>query len=195
MGIAGAIAMSGGAGGGGVAGSAADAAGTSGGVSARVRQGKDSARKGKGDDAWRKMNLKKVKETSKGAIDCAVNSYGQVRDFFLRNPCKSLDRTLITLTDPAGNSFVVSVSWVRMRDKSDVGDLKTLIDTDGTGSVAPLMFSVLKSQGVRFTGNPFHSRKDRDVLIVAEGAVVSGKPDSALMEGTVEVAAELMPRK
>ncbi len=59
-----------------------------------------------------------------------MNSYGQVRDFFLRNPCKSLDRTLFTLADPDGNTFVVSVSWVRMRQRGDVRRLEDLIDVD-----------------------------------------------------------------
>ncbi|CRK59867.1 hypothetical protein [Alloactinosynnema sp. L-07] len=138
---------------------------------------------------------KKAKDVTKDALDCAINSYGQIRDFFVRHPCKSLDRTLITLADPAGGTFVVSVSWVRMRDKDDVGDLKSLIDTDGTGSVTPLMFTAMKNQGIRFTGTPFHSRPEKDVLVVAEAAVVAGKPDAALMEGTVHVAAELMPTK
>jgi hypothetical protein len=188
VGIAGAVAFSSGAGGG-AGGAAAESAS---GVSSRVKQGKESARKGKSDDAWRKMNLKKLKQDSKNALDCAINSYDKVRDFFLRNPCRSLDRTLFTLADPDnGSTFVVSVSWVRMRDKDDVGDLKKLIDTDGTGSVYPLAHSALTSQGVRFTGTPFESRADRDVLVIAEGAVVFGKPDAVLFEGAVTIAALL----
>jgi hypothetical protein len=196
LGTAGAVAMSGGAGGGTAASGAAESAGAPKSVSVRMKRAKESARKGKADDAWRKMKLKKkAKDVAENALDCAINSYGRVRDFFLRNPCKSLDRTLITLVDPAGGTFVVSVSWVRMRNKDDVGDLKTLIDTNGTGSVAPLMFGALKRQGVRFTGTPFHSRPEKDVLVVAEAAVVSGRPDADLMDDTVHVAAELVPAK
>ncbi|SER81068.1 hypothetical protein SAMN04487818_105317 [Actinokineospora terrae] len=149
------------------------------------------ARKTKADENWRRLRLRQVREATENALDCAVNSYGQVRDFFLRNPCADLDRTLFTLADPAGNTFVVSVSWVRMRSKSDVRPLKELIDTDGTGSVKTVGFDLLKSQGVRFTGTPFRSRQTKDVLVVAEGAVVSGKPDPVLFEQTVDIAAEL----
>lgn len=59
-----------------------------------------------------------------------MNSYGQVRDFFLRNPYKSLDRTLFTLADPDGNTFVVPVPWVRMRQRGDVRRLEDLVDVD-----------------------------------------------------------------
>ncbi|WP_285612778.1 hypothetical protein [Actinokineospora globicatena] len=149
------------------------------------------ARKSKADENWRKLRVRQVREATENALDCAVNSYGQVRNFFLRNPCADLDRTLFTLADPAGNTFVVSVSWVRMRSTKDVRPLKRLIDTDGTGSVKSLGFDLLKHQGVRFTGTPFRSRPTGDVLVVAEGAVVSGKPDPALFEQTVDLAAEL----
>jgi hypothetical protein len=62
-----------------------------------------------------------------------------------------------TLADPDGDTFVVSVSWVRMR----------------------------------FTGTPFRSRPQRDLLVVAEGAAVSGTPDPAFFSVVVDVAAEL----
>lgn len=176
----------GGGAGAGTGGSAADAI-----SSARVTQSRQAARKGRADDAWRGLNLRRVEKIAEPALNCAVNSYGQVRDFFLRNPCKSLDRTLITLADPDGNTFVVSVSWVRMRQTGDVRRLKDLIDTDGTGSVTQLGAAALKTQGVRFTGTPFRSRPQRDLLVVAEGAVVSGTPDPAFFSIVVDVAAEL----
>lgn len=112
----------------------------------------------------------------------------QVRDFFLRNPCRSLERNLFTLADASDNVFVVSVSWVRMRERGDVRRLKDLIDVDGTGSVSALGATFLRAQGVRFTGTPFRSRPDGAVLVVAEGAVVSGRPDTDHFETVVEVA-------
>jgi hypothetical protein len=167
--------------------------GTAGSVSgsARVAQSKSAAKKGRSDDAWRTLRLRKVREAAEQALDCAINSYGQVRDFFLHNPCQSLDRVLFTLSDPAGNTFVVSVSWVRMRQRGDVRQLKQLIDVDGTGSVAPLGFAALRNQGIRFTGTPFRSRPDGRVLVVAEGAAVSGRPDPEFFASVVDVAAEL----
>lgn len=186
-----ALAANGIGGGAGAGGSAVDAIGSAKVSAARVAQSKQAARKGRADDAWRGLNLRRVRKNVEPAVNCAVNSYGQVRDFFLRNPCKSLDRTLFTLADPDGNTFVVSVSWVRMRQRGDVPRLKDLIDVDGTGSVTQLGAAALKTQGVRFTGTPFRSRPQRDLLVVAEGAVVSGQPDPGFFSVVVDVAAEL----
>lgn len=183
----GAAAMGGGAGVGGAGGGA-----SAGNVSAaRVTQSKQAARNGRADDAWRHLNLRSVRRLAEPALDCAINSYGQVRDFFLRNPCRALDRTLFTLTDGAGNTVVVSVSWVRMHGRDGVRRLKDLIDVDGTGSVTQLGADLLQAQGVRFTGTPFRSRPKGTLLVVAEGAVVSGQPDPAVFATIVDVAAEL----
>ncbi|PWW64451.1 hypothetical protein [Actinokineospora spheciospongiae] len=187
IGAAGALVLSGGTGAG-VGGLGTEAAGAADSVSVQAR---NSSRKTKSDSEWKRLRLRKVREDVENALDCAANSYGQVRDFFLRNPCKSLDRTLITLADPSGGTFVVSVSWVRMRAKNDVRPLKDLIDTDGTGSVHALGWPLLKSRGVRFTGTPFRSRPTGDHLVIAEGAVVSGHPDQALYTASVEAAALL----
>ena len=191
VGAAIALGASGIGGGAGLGGTAVDAVGSANVSAARVTQSKQAARKGRTDDAWRGMNLRRLKQAAEPALDCAINSYGQVRDFFLRNPCKSLDRTLFTLADPAGNTFVVSVSWVRMRQRGDVRRLKNLVDVDGTGSVTQLGAGALKTQGVRFTGTPFRSRPHQDLLVVAEGAVVSGTPDPGFFSIVVDVAAEL----
>lgn len=158
---------------------------------ARVTQSKQAARKGRADEAWRQLNLRRIRKTAEPAVDCVVHSYGQVRGFFLRSPCKSLNRTLFTLADPAGNTFVVSVSWVRMRQRNDVWRLERLIDVDGTGSVTALGAGLLRAQGVRFTGTPFRSRPRQHVLVVAEGAEVSGRPDPDFFSLVVDVAAEL----
>jgi hypothetical protein len=192
--VAGAIAVAAANGvgtGAGLGGTAGEAVGSANISAARVAQSKQAARKGRSDDAWRGLNLRRVRHLAEPAVNCAVNSYGQVRDFFLRNPCKSLDRTLFTLADPGGSTFVVSVSWVRMRQQGDVRRLKDLIDVDGTGSVTQLGAAALKAQGVHFTGTPFRSRPQRDLLVVAEGAVVTGAPDPAFFSVVVDVAAEL----
>lgn len=179
------------AGGVGAGGTTAESLGSVSGSSARVAQAKSAARKGRSDDAWRILRLRKIREDPDHPLDCAVHSYGQVHDFFVRNPCQSLDRVLFTLADPAGNTFVVSVSWVRMRQPGDVWRLEQLIDVDGTGSIAPLGFGLLREQGVRFTGTPFESRPDGKVLVVAEGAAVSGRPDAEFFASVIEVAVEL----
>ncbi|SDD19006.1 hypothetical protein [Actinokineospora iranica] len=78
-----------------------------------------------------------------------------------------------------------------MRDKDDVRPLKRLIDTDSTGSVRSPGFELLKRQGVRFTGTPFTSDPRHDLLVVAEGAAVSGSPDPVFFKQVVDLAAQL----
>ncbi|HEX2132202.1 MAG TPA: hypothetical protein VHH15_11635 [Actinophytocola sp.] len=180
-------------GGAGVGGTATESLGAGNVSAARVTQSRQAAKQGRADAAWRGLNLRRVRRIAEPAANCALNSYGQVREFFLRNPCRSLDRTLVTLADPGGSTVVVSVSWVRMRQRGDVGRLKRLIDVDGTGSVTQLGAQVLRQRGVRFTGTPFRSRPRGGVLVVAEGAVVSGHPDPAFFALVVDIAAELPP--
>ncbi|OLR90520.1 hypothetical protein [Actinokineospora bangkokensis] len=154
-------------------------------------QARNSSRRAKADQEWKRLRLRTVREAVDNAADCAVHSYGEVQRFFLAHPCRSLDRTLLTLADPDGGTFVLSISWVRTRSRSDTADLQRLIDTDGTGSIAPLAFSALKARGVRFTGTPFQSRRSGDTLVVAEAATVSGTPGASLMEGSVAAASRL----
>ncbi|WP_394616693.1 hypothetical protein JNUCC0626_44860 [Lentzea sp. JNUCC 0626] len=73
--------------------------------------GKKSARNGDADGAWRQLNIRTLKRTAKSALECVSHSHGQVRDHFVRNPCKSLDRTLFAVGN-GNNVAVVSVAWV-----------------------------------------------------------------------------------
>ena len=191
VGAAIALGVSGIGGGAGIGGTATESVGGANISTARVTQSKNAARSGRADDAWRSLKLRRIRQAAEPAVNCVINSYGQVQDFFLRTPCRSLDRNLFTLADPAGNTFVVSVSWVRMHRANDVRRLKRLIDVDGTGSVTQLGAGVLRGQGVRFTGTPFRSRPQGNLLVVAEGAVVSGQPDPEFFAVVVEVAALL----
>lgn len=100
----------------------------------KVSSGKSNARGGRPDAAWRDLGLKRIRRTVRQGVPCAVNSYGEVQRFFARTPCRSLDRVLFVLDDGAGNSMVVSVSWVRMRGTRPAADLKRLADEPRTGT-------------------------------------------------------------
>ncbi|MFC0107116.1 hypothetical protein [Kibdelosporangium aridum] len=58
-------------------------------IRVRAKSSKDSARKGRHDEAWRRMSWKSVKRLAKQQLRCGPQSYGEVQQFFLRNPCKS----------------------------------------------------------------------------------------------------------
>ncbi|MET0234648.1 MAG: hypothetical protein ABW224_08425 [Kibdelosporangium sp.] len=189
--VIGALSVGGGAGAGGAASSTGSAAGQS--IRANVTKSKTSAQKGRRDEAWRGMRLKRVKDVTRHAANCAVNSYGDVRQFFVRTPCRSLDRMLFALADGQGNTVVVSVAWVTMSGSGNAGEFRKLADTQGTGNVSPLAGGLVGVAGVKFTGRYYDSRQAAKLVVVAEVEPLGGTPDPALMDGVAEVAAEFPP--
>lgn len=159
-------------------------------IQVRTTNGKDAARKGRYSEAWRRMGLKAVTREAKRELECAVHSYGQVRQFFLRTPCRSLQRTLLVIGDAKGNTVVVSIAWVRMPTAVSVERLKRLVDTHGVGNVYPLASETLELRGVRFTGQHYASRRTGSLVVIAETAPGSGQPDTEVLNGVAQVAAE-----
>lgn len=160
-------------------------------VRTRVNQAKVSARSGRRAEAWVRMGLKQVQQTVDERFQCAVHSYGQVRQFFASNPCTSLERELIAVVDEGGNTFLVSVSWVEMPTAVQADRLKTVADTYGTGNVSPIASTALGFGGVRYSGEFYDSRHDAELVVIAESAVLTGSPDPDLLEGAAQVAAQL----
>lgn len=70
--------------------------------------------------------------------DCAAKSYGDTKEFFQENPCRSLVRALYT-TESGGVKALVSVVLVGMPDSAKAKTLKTLTERDGTGNVTDLV--------------------------------------------------------
>ncbi|HEX5113973.1 MAG TPA: hypothetical protein VFW65_02125 [Pseudonocardiaceae bacterium] len=86
---------------------------------AETASGEDAARKGDDNKAWQRMALKELKKTVRQRLRCGLQATKQVRQFFLRTPCESLDQLLFALEDTRGNLVVVSVAWVRMSSDDD----------------------------------------------------------------------------
>lgn len=139
------------------------------------------------------MGLKLAKHIIDEQLQCALHAYGQVRQFFLAHPCSSLERELILVIDEHGNTFLVSVAWVQMPTTGQAEQLKHLADTDGTGNVSPIAMAALGLGKVRFTGQYYDSRRDSKLVVIAESAAVTGRPDPDLLEGAAQVAAQLPP--
>jgi hypothetical protein len=69
------------------------------------------------EETWKRLRLKFLRQTLKQInrdFRCALRSTGQVQQFFVREPCRSLRRTLIPLADRDGNTIIVAIAWVRM---------------------------------------------------------------------------------
>jgi hypothetical protein len=162
-------------------------------VRARVNRAKSSARAGKRAEALARMGLKQLKKKVDEQFQCAIHSYGQVRQFFVDHPCESLKRELIAVVDDAGNTFLVSVSWVEMPSAGQANRLREIADTFGTGNVSPIASAALGLADVRYTGQFYDSRIDAGLVVIAESAVLTGRPDPDLLEGAAQVAAQLPP--
>ncbi|WP_190819947.1 hypothetical protein [Saccharopolyspora pogona] len=187
-----AVALAAYTGGGAVTSGAGSIAGES--ISIRTSNAKQSARNGQPDKAWQQMRLRVTRQRApEHYVDCVLHSFGQVRDFFVETPCRSMTRTLVPLADEHGNTAVVSIAWVQMRTSGAARELDRLDYRDGTGDVTALGHSVLAAQGVSFTGEHYKSRVKGTLFVRAEAAPVSGNPDPALLEGMAQIAV-LLPR-
>lgn len=159
----------------------------------KTQNGKSEARNGRTAQAWTRLGWKQLERKAEHAVDCAVNSYGQVRDFFVHTPCKSLDRALLAVADDTGNTIVVSIAWVRMGSGGAAARLKDLADTDGTGNVSPLGSAVLDLRDIRFTGRYYSSDRRGALVVISEAAPGGAHPDATAMEAATEVAVLFPP--
>ncbi|WP_026361167.1 hypothetical protein [Amycolatopsis nigrescens] len=164
--------------------------GTGSGIAKGKTSGKDAARKGQRDTAWQRMGLKIIKKTAKQELLCSSRSFGEVQQFFVRTPCRKLDRTLLAIGDGHGNTIAVSIAWVRMRSVGEATRLKELADTHGTGNISPLGTAALDLTGIHFTGYHYDSRRDGSLVVIAETAPAGGRPDDQALDDVADVADE-----
>ncbi|GAA4889082.1 hypothetical protein [Saccharopolyspora cebuensis] len=165
-------------------------------IKMRKFEGKRAARAGKAAEAWKRMGLRRSRESFDDQVECVTHSFGEVREFFVRNPCRSLEQALYGVGDGAGNVAAVSVSAVTMPSRNQVWTFKRLIDTHGTGDITPLGGPLLKAYDVRFTGHHYDSRTQGKRLVVAEAEAVSGQLSGDALDAIAEVAALLpLPKR
>ncbi|AXB43598.1 hypothetical protein [Amycolatopsis albispora] len=187
--VAGLMAFGGGAVGGGTA--SVGAGSGSGAVNSVSKSGgKQAAKKGQHGNAFRQLKMKNIRKNTQRGLNCAKHSFGDVQQFFLRTPCRELDRMLFAVNDEQGNEIAVSIAWVRMGKAGDAAEFKSLVDIDGTGNVSPPAGAALGLTGVEFTGRYYDSRRDGTLVVVAEAAPAGGRPSEQLLHDTADVASE-----
>lgn len=160
-------------------------------LNAKKAEGRKSARKGNADDAWRRLNMRTLKKAAKQNLRCVSRSFGQVREFFVRTPCKSLDQALYAVADAQGHTVVISVAWVGFRSRGDAREFRALDDVHGTGDISPLAGGLLGLADVRFSGHHYASRVDGTTVITAETEAVSGQVGGDVLDALAEVASSL----
>lgn len=191
------VASSGGAIGGGAAGGSAvevlDSPAAVKEIKGRVNNAKREASNGKRGRSWEKMRLREVKRKVRSETRCSVRSFGRIRSYFSRSPCRSLRRVLLVLDDGRGNSSLLSIAWVRMSGSRQAAGLKELDDRDATGDIAAPADPLLKSRGIEFTGRHYQSRRKGALFVRAEAVPLRGHSSSAVLDGVPAVAVELPP--
>lgn len=152
-----------------------------------------AAAKGDESEAWQRMALKEIKKDIKHDLRCAVQSFGQVQQYFLAHPCDRLDQQLFAIDDGKGNVIAGSVMWVKMPSEQAATQFRQLEDTYGSGDVTPFGTEVLELGGFRFTGQHYKSRQDGSLVVIAETEPVRGHPSDALLKEVATVADVLPP--
>jgi hypothetical protein len=143
--------------------------------------------------AWRELTLHGGRVAVARATQCAPNSFGQVRDFFVRTPCRSLRRELLAVSDTRGNTIAVSIVWVQLPSGAAAQDLKRLADASGTGNVKPISNRRPDVATARFNGNYYASRRSGSLVVIAEAAPTRGHPSATLLHQVAQVGAAFPP--
>jgi hypothetical protein len=162
-------------------------------IHARTTTSTDAARKGHYDQAWQGLGLTALSKEVDRDPEGAVHSFGHVREFFLRTPCRSLQRALLVIGDPQGNTVAVSIAWVRMFTLSNAEALQRLADTSDTGNISPVPSDLPQLRGVQFTGQHHASRRTGSLVVIAQAAPGRGQPDTDVLDAAAQVAAQFPP--
>lgn len=150
-------------------------------VQARTVKGTKAAKRGNYTKTWSSMRLRSLRNRIEHQVECASHSYGQVQKFFTQTPCRFLSRRLFALVDEQGNSFQLSISWVRMSSYGNAARLRRLADSDGTGNIYALGHQ-------QFSGEHYDSRLSKTTVVIAEAEPLTDEPSSELMDGAATVA-------
>ncbi|MEU0878067.1 hypothetical protein ABZ345_05675 [Lentzea sp. NPDC005914] len=160
-------------------------------LKARKSEGQKSARKGDADAAWQRLGVRQLKRTARQQAECVASSFGQIRDFFTRTRCTSLERALFLVGDGAGNSAVVSVAWVGLASARDADRFESVMRIQGSGDIYPLGSSLLGMADIRFTGLRYGSDRNGKNVTIAEAELATGSIDHDTLDAIAEVSAYL----
>ena len=112
--------------------------------------------------------------------NCANNAYGQVRQFFLSDPCKWLGRVSLTL-DVSGHAIaLIAISWVDMPDVYQAKQYKHLVNASGTGNITELTRVEGPYQAVRYSGKNYVSGRYHTAVWNSEVQPISQLSASAI---------------
>jgi hypothetical protein len=159
-------------------------------LSARTSRATRSAKKGRADDAWRRMGLKRLKRSSVQYGKCVAGSTKRVQRFLARTPCRSLHRMLVVVGNGTA-SVITSVVWISFRTRRQAAAFKRLEDVPGSGDIRPLAAAVLGMGDIEFTAEHYRARPRGSTVTIAESEALSGRPSARALDAIADVAAWL----
>ena len=151
---------------------------------------KSSAKRGKTDEAWRRMGLKRPKRKAAPGIKCLAASTGRVREFLSRTPCRSLHRTVLLLGS-GQTTVVVSVAWVAFNGKRQAEAFERVEKIQGSGDIKPAAAGLLGLANIKFTGLHYGSRISGYTVVIGEAEPVTGRPSNEVLRTIAEIATYL----
>ncbi|WP_372665164.1 hypothetical protein [Amycolatopsis kentuckyensis] len=161
----------------------------------RRAEARESAKRGKADEAWSRLKLKELKRVARHEGDCLAAATDRVRDFLVTTPCTSLDRMLLAVGDGHGNAAVISVVRVGFPSAKQAAAFEKVEAVQGSGDVRPLeIAAVLGVAGVRMTGLHYAPRPDGHAMVVAEADTATGHVGGDTLDALADVAAHLPVR-
>ncbi|NYH80290.1 hypothetical protein FHR84_003639 [Actinopolyspora biskrensis] len=139
---------------------------------------------------WRHGGSTFTAVDSDAPASCVNHSYGRVKGFFAKHPCRKLRRTLLTVPDRDGATMVVAVSRTTMATAGSAVKLRELVDAQGTGNLEELSRDSLAYADVDFEGKHYSSAREGNTVTVSEAAPRSerGKPDRAALNDAARTA-------
>lgn len=158
----------------------------------RRAEGRESAKRGKTDEAWSRLKFKQLKRKLEHEVECAMAATGKVRDFLLKTPCTSLDRMLLAVGDGHGNAAVISVVRIGFKTKTQAKEFEKVEAVQGSGDVRPLeIAAILGLADVHMTGLHYQPRADGTAMVIAEADTAIGHVDRSTLDALADVAAYL----
>ncbi|MGH3759277.1 hypothetical protein [Actinophytocola sp.] len=156
---------------------------------ARIAASQEAARRGDIAAAAQQLGMTAGPRARRHNVNCAAFATGQVRQYLLRTPCRSMDRLLFTIRDARGGTIAVAVAWVDFRTGAEAREFRRIDDAPGTGRIKPLPGSVAGIPNVALSGRHHRSRQVGTTAVSADAEpVVSGQQTDTLLDGVAGVA-------
>jgi len=149
----------------------------------RLAASQQAARRGDLAAVARELGMTAGPRGQRHNVNCAAFATGQVRQYLLRTPCRSMDRLLFTIRDARGGSIAVAVAWVDFTSPAQAREFRRIDDTPGTGQINPLPGSTAGIPNIHLSGRHHRSRQIRTTAVSADAEpVAAGQQTDALLD-------------